>query len=204
MITLYDYLDSGNGYKVRLALSQLGVPFRLVEKDIMRGETRTPEFLAKNPNGRIPTVELEDGRLLFESGAILFYFAEGTKLFPQDRFQCAQVLQWMFFEQYSHEPYVAVARFWVKHTPERIEKEPALFAEKVQRGYQALDVMERHLDKRAFFVGDRYSIADIALYAYTHVAHEGRFELARYPHIRNWMERVASQANYVPITKRDY
>jgi glutathione S-transferase len=204
VLTLYDHLDSGNSYKIRLALTQLGIPFRLVQKDIMRGETRTADFLTKNPNGRIPTVELEDGRLIFESGAILYYFGDGTALFPGDRFDCAQVLQWMFFEQYSHEPYVAVARFWMKHTPERVKKEPALFAEKQRLGYAALDVMERHLTKRKFFVADRYSIADIALYAYTHVADEGGFDLEKYPKIRDWMDRVRSQVNYIPITQSEF
>src|SRR5262245_63416408 len=121
--------------------------------DIYQGATRTPEYLAKNPNGRIPLIELEDGRLLAESDAILFYFAEGTALLPEDRFERAQVLQWMFFEQYSHEPYVAVARFWLKHS-RRAQEEPDLFAEKQQRGYQAFDVMERHLDGRTVFVGE--------------------------------------------------
>ena len=204
MITLYDHLDSGNSYKVRLALTQLGVPFRLVQKDILHGETRTPEFLAKNPNGRIPTVELEDGRFLFESNAILFYFAEGTPLFPKDPFERGLAMQWMFFEQYSHEPYVAVARFWMKHAPERVKKEPALFAEKQRLGYAALDVMERHLEGRTFFVGERYSIADIALFAYTHVGHEGGFDLERYPRIRGWLDRVRAQPRHVPITKSDY
>ena len=203
MITLYDYIESGNGYKVRLALTQLGVPFRLVEKDILRGETRTPEFLAINGNGRIPAVELDDGRRLAESDAILFYFAEGTPLLPAEKFERAQVLQWMFFEQYSHEPYIAVARFWLLHTS-KPKEQPEAFAEKQQRGYQALEVMERHLEGRTFFVGERYTIADIALYAYTHVAHMGGFELERYPRVRAWLERVRAQPRHVPITKRDF
>ena len=194
MLTLYDYLPSGNGYKVRLLLSQLGTPFRLVEKDILKGETRTPEFLAINPNGRVPVLELDDGRRLAESGAILFYLADGTPLLPDDRYTRGEVLQWMFFEQYSHEPYIAVARFWTHYLGKAVD------AEKIERGYQALDVMERHLASRRFFVAERYSIADIALYAYTHVAHEGGFDLAAYPHVRTWLARVAAEPRHVPIT----
>ena len=203
MLTLYDYLPSGNGYKVRLLLSQLGVPFKLVEKDIQRGETRTPDFLVMNPNGRIPLLQLADGRYLSESDAILFYFAEGTAFLPEDRFMKADVLRWMFFEQYSHEPYVAVARAWVHVfgvTPERA----ARLQEKMDGGYAALGVMEEHLASRTWFVGERYTIADIALYAYTHVAHEGGFDLSRFPGVQRWLERVAAQPRYVPITKRDF
>ena len=196
MLTLYDYLPSGNGYKVRLLLSQLGRPFRLVEKDILEGETRTPEFLAMNPNGRIPVLELEDGRRLAESGAILFYLADGTPFLPDDGFTRAEMLQWMFFEQYSHEPYIAVARFWTHSLGKPVD------AEKMERGYQALDVMERHLASRRFFVGERYTIADIALYAYTHVAHEGGFDLVAYPNIRAWLSRVAAEPGHVPIMAR--
>src|SRR6184192_64685 len=160
MLTLYDYLPSGNGYKVRLLLSQLGIRFRLVETDILKGETRTPEFRAINPNGRIPVLELEDGRRLAESDAILFYLAEGTPFLPEERFARAEVLQWMFFEQYSHEPYIAVARAWLHvFTGPRVE--PERLREKMEGGYQALDVMERHLAERRFFVAERYTIADI-------------------------------------------
>jgi glutathione S-transferase len=203
MLTLYDYLPSGNGYKVRLLLSQLAVPFKLVEKDIQKGETRTPEFLAMNQNGRIPLLRLEDGRYLSESDAILFYFAEGTPFLPEERFMKADVLRWMFFEQYSHEPYVAVARAWVHVfgvTPERA----ARLQEKMDGGYAALGVMESHLATRAWFVGDRYSIADIALYAYTHVAPEGGFDLSRFPSVQRWLARVAAEPRHVPITKRDF
>jgi glutathione S-transferase len=203
MLTLYDYLPSGNGYKVRLLLSQLAVPFKLVEKDIQKGETRTPEFLAMNQNGRIPLLRLEDGRYLSESDAILFYFAEGTPFLPEERFMKADVLRWMFFEQYSHEPYVAVARAWVHVfgvTPERA----ARLQEKMDGGYAALGVMESHLATRAWFVGDRYSIADIALYAYTHVAPEGGFDLSRFPSVQRWLARVAAEPRHVPITKWDF
>ena len=200
MIRLYDYLPSGNGYKVRLLLTQLGIPFERIELDILKGTTRTPEFLQKNLNGRIPVVELEDGGFLAESNAILFYFAEGTSFLPADRWQRAQALQWMFFEQYSHEPNIATSRFWLQHfelTPER----KAALAQKRPLGYAALDVMEKHLTGRSFFVGEQYSIADIALYAYTHVAGEGGFDLAKYPNIRAWLERVQSQPKHIPITQ---
>ena len=198
MLTLYDYLPSGNGYKVRLLLAQLGVRFRLVEKDVMKGETRTSDFLAVNPNGRIPVLELEDGRRLSESDAILFYFAEGTRFLPEERFPRAEVLQWLFFEQYSHEPYIAVARFWTHFLGKAVD------AEKIERGYQALDVMERHLGTRRFFVAERYTIADVALYAYTHVAHEGGFDLAAYPNVRGWLGRVAAEPGHVAITHRAF
>ena len=200
MIRLYDYLPSGNGYKVRLLLTQLGIPFERIELDILKGTTRTPEFLQKNLNGRIPVVELEDGGFLAESNAILFYFADGTSFLPADRWQRAQALQWMFFEQYSHEPNIATSRFWLQHlelTPER----KAALAQKRPLGYAALDVMEKHVTGRSFFVGEQYSIADIALYAYTHVAGEGGFDLAKYPNIRAWLERVRSQPKHIPITQ---
>jgi len=200
---LYDYLPSGNGYKVRLLLSQLGIPFTLIEKDIAKGETRTPEFLALNPNGRIPVLGLDDGRHLSESDAILFYLAEGTPFLPEERFGRADVLRWMFFEQYSHEPYIAVARAWLQVLTGR-KYEPRELEAKMAGGYQALDVMERHLTERRFFVAERYTIADIALYAYTHVAHEGDFHLDRYPNVRTWLARVASQPGHVPITQREF
>jgi glutathione S-transferase len=198
---LYDYLSSGNGYKVRLALHQLGIPFELVQLDILKGETRTPAFLAKNPNGRIPTLELDDGTCLAESGAILWYLAEGTALLPTDRLQRARVLQWMFFEQYSHEPYVAVARAWL-HLFGLDDERRRQLPQKQKLGYDALAVMEGHLASHTFFVGERYSIADVALYAYTHVAHEGGFELDRFPQVRAWLGRVAAQPGYVPIDWR--
>ncbi|MDH3593897.1 MAG: glutathione S-transferase family protein [Rhodospirillales bacterium] len=198
MLRLYDYLDSGNGYKVRLLLNQLAIPFELIELDIIKGETRTPEFLARNPNGKIPVLELEDGTHLAESDAILFYLAEGTPFLPDDRLGRAQVLQWMFFEQYSHEPSVAVARFWLKHL-EMTEARRAALAEKQRQGRAALGVMEGHLEAREFFVGGAYSIADIALYAYTHVAGEGGFDLGDFPAIGAWLGRVRAQPGHVPI-----
>ena len=196
---LYDFLESGNGYKVRLVLHRLGVPFTRVELDIVAGATRTPEFLAKNPNGRIPTLELPDGTCLAESNAILFYLADGSPLLPDDRLERAQVLQWMFFEQYSHEPNIATSRFWLHHlelTPQR----RAALAEKKRAGDAALGVMETHLAARAWFVGERCTIADIALYAYTHVADEGGFDLQPFPAVRAWLARVASPPGHVPPT----
>jgi glutathione S-transferase len=201
MIRLYDYLGSGNGYKVRLLLTQLGVPFERIELDIIKGETRTPEFLRKFPNGRVPAVELDDARLLFESNAIISYFAEGTPFMPADRFQRGQVLQWLFFEQYSHEPYIASVRHLVIHPGVQDPRRTILETLMRPRGYDALGVMEGHLKSREWFVGEHYSIADIALYAYTHVADEGGFELAGYPAVRAWLGRVKSQPRYIPITQ---
>ena len=198
MLRLYDYLASGNAYKVRLLLHQLGIPFERVETDIVRGETRTPEFLARNPNGRIPTLELEDGTHLAESNAILFYLAEGTPFLPADRLERALVLQWMCFEQYSHEPNIATVRFWL-HTGLDDERR-AMLPMKRRLGHDALAVMDGHLRARSFFVGERYSIADIALFAYTHVAGEGGFDLEPYAAVRAWLDRVRAQPGHVPIT----
>ncbi|HZR81226.1 MAG TPA: glutathione S-transferase family protein [Candidatus Binatia bacterium] len=200
MLRLYDYLSSGNGYKIRILLSLLGIPFERIELDIVAGETRTPDFLARNPNGRIPVLELEDGTALAESNAILFYLADGTPYLPEGRLQRAQVLQWMFFEQYSHEPNIATSRFWLTHGLLTDERRP-LLAQKHALGVAALGVMERHLAGRDFFVGQRYSIADIALYAYTHVAGEGGFDLAPHPNVRAWLARVADRPGHVPITR---
>ncbi|WP_169568545.1 glutathione S-transferase family protein [Sneathiella limimaris] len=200
MYTLYDFLPSGNGYKVRLLLTQLGIPFTYVEKDILEGETRTDDFLKLNPNGRIPLLQLPNGDTLAESNAILNYLAEGTKFLPTDRLEKARALQWMFFEQYSHEPNIAVARFWLTHGTMTAEQK-ALMPEKQKGGYAALDVMEQQLSKSPYLVGGAYTIADIALYAYTHVAEEGGFDLANYPEVRAWLARVRSQPAHIPITK---
>lgn len=202
MLRLYDFLPSGNGYKVRLLLHKLGLPFELVELDISKGETRTPEFLKKNRNGRIPTLELEDGACLAESNAILCFLAEGTEFWPADRLARARTLQWLFFEQYSHEPYIAVARAWTHVLGGMTELQQAQLPAKIKGGYQALDVMEEALAGRRFLVDDRFGLADIALYAYTHVADEGGFDLASYPAIRAWLDRVASLPRHVPITWR--
>lgn len=200
MITLYDNVDSGNGYKARLLLHLLDIPYRRVELDIDRSESRTPEFLAKNPNGRIPTLELDDGTYLPESNAILFYLADGTPYLPQGRLARAQALQWMFFEQYSHEPYVATPRYIIRHLGRdhpRIRELP----ERLEHGRQALGVMEHHVTTRRFFVDERITIADIALYAYTHVAHEGDHDLRPYPAVRAWLDRVARQPGHIPLAR---
>ena len=202
-VRLHDYLPSGNGYKVRLLLTQLGIPFQRIEYDITRGETRTPEFLQNvNANGRIPVLETEEGTLLPESNAILFYLAEGTRFLPQDRLEKARTLQWMFFEQYSHEPNVAVARAWLHvFDVEMTEDRRAALETRQKLGYDALGIMEKHLKSNDYFVGGSYSVADIALYAYTHVADEGGFDLGGYPAILAWLERVSSQPKYIPITQ---
>jgi glutathione S-transferase len=199
MLRLYDYFDSGNGYKVRLALAQLTIPYRLIAVDIDKGETRTPEFLAMNPNGRIPLLALENGAYLAESNAILCYLAEGTELMPGDALARAQILQWLFFEQYSHEPNIATARYWLRHGLLNPAREPA-FAQKRLAGYAALAVMENHLATRDFFVG-AYSIADIALYAYTHVAAQGEFDLVRFPSVTAWLDRVKAQPGHVAMAE---
>jgi glutathione S-transferase len=199
---LHDNLSSGNGYKVRLLLAQLGLPYERVEYDIDRGETRTAGFLEKvNANGRVPVLETDDGELLPESGAILFYLAEGTPFLPEGRFERARVLQWMFFEQYSHEPNIATRRFWITHDVEMTEERRLSLVTKRELGYAALAVMEGHLTDHDFFVASRYSIADIALYAYTHVADEGGFDLAGFPAVRAWIDRVRSQLAHIPITQ---
>ena len=201
MLTLYDYLDSGNGYKIRLLCALLNEPYRWVEVDILKGATRTSEFLAKNPNGRIPTLQLADGTFLAESNAILWYLAEGSPFIPAQRLQRAQVLQWMFFEQYSHEPYVATPRFIKKHLPADSPRQAEL-PKRLAQGRAALAVMDAHLKNEAYFVAGRYTIADIALYAYTHVAPEGGLDLDPYTNVRAWVERVASAARHVPLTRR--
>ena len=199
---LHDNLSSGNGYKVRLLLAQLGLPFERVEYDIDRGETRTPGFLESvNPNGRIPVLQTDEGELLAESGAILFYLAEGTPFLPEGRLDRAHVLRWMFFEQYSHEPNVATPRYWATHGVEMTEERRLSLPTKRRLGHAALGVMEGHLGRNDLFVGGRYTVADIALYAYTHVAYEGGFDLAGYPAVRAWIGRVASQPGHIPITQ---
>lgn len=193
MIRLHDNRSSGNGYKVCLLLAQLGLPFERIEHDIDRGETRTPEFLEKvNANGRVPVLE-EDGKFLSQSNAILSYLADGTPFVPNGRFERARVLSWMFFEQCSHEPNIATPRYWITHR--------VAMNQERRLGYDALGVMEGHLRGQKFFVGDRYSVADIALYAYTHVAHQGGFDLGDLPKVRAWLERVAEQPGHVSISE---
>ncbi len=193
---VYGMSSSGNCYKVRLLLEQLAAPYDWVEIDTRSGVTRSSEFLARNPNGRVPLLELAAGQYLSESDAILFYLAEGTDFWPRDRRQRAEVLQWMFFEQYSHEPYIAVARFICAFLPPQDPRRAEL-PRLQQRGNDALAVMEQHLRQRAYLVADRYSIADIALYAYTHAAADGGFELTRYPAICAWLARIESQPRFV-------
>ncbi len=200
MIVLYNSQVSGNCYKVRLLLAQLGVPYEKREVDVVDRSNR-PELLGElNPALRVPTVVLDDGRPLGESGAILWYFGEGSRFVPDDPYERAQVLQWMFFEQYDHEPALAVARFLIGYAQlprEQYEKRlPRLW----EQGAKALDAMERHLDGRAFLVGDGMTLADIALYAYTHVAEEGEFDLSDRPAIRAWLDRVAAEPGHVPMT----
>lgn len=199
-LRLYDFLPSGNGYKIRLLLTQMGMPFERVNINILKGESRTSAFLSKNPNGKIPVLEIETGQYLAESNAILVYLSECTEFLPYDRFLRAQVLQWLFFEQYSHEPFIATSRFWISILGKAEEYRTAI-EQKREPGYAALSVMETHLIKRNFFVGERYTIADIALFAYTHVADEGGFDLTKFPAIQAWIEQVKSQPRYISITQ---
>ena len=197
---LYDDPMSGNGYKVRLLLSHLGLSYQYIPIDILRGESRTEAFLQKNLNGRIPVLELDDGSHLAESNAILYFLSQGTEYWPAERYTQAQVMQWLFFEQYSHEPNIATPRFWLKtgileDTPFNTE----LLTQKQRAGNQALAVMNQHLASHTFFVSERYSIADIALYAYTHVAGEGGFELSQYPAVVAWLQRVREQPRHITI-----
>jgi glutathione S-transferase len=200
MTVLHQMQMSGNCYKVRLAARQLGVELTLQDYGLHDGSTRKSDFLSKNPNGRVPLLEFEDGRRLSESDAILWYLSEDTFLLPVDRWSRAEVLQWMFFEQYSHEPYIAVARFWLSFaSKEELDKRRNLVPEWHAKGNAALGVMQNHLARRDWFAGSRYSIADIALYAYTHCAADGGFDLTAYPAVRAWLRRVASEPGHVPI-----
>lgn len=192
---VYGDIQSGNCYKIKLLLALLGIPHEWVHVDILNGDTRKPEFIGKNPNGKIPLLELDDGRCLSESNAILNFLAAGTPFLPEDRFALAQVQQWQFFEQYSHEPYIAVARYIAKYLglPENRKAE---YESKQEGGHRALAVMELHLSKFQYFVGNSLTTADIALYAYTHVAGEGGFDLGAYPSIQAWLERVEQHSGY--------
>ncbi|MFA5938302.1 MAG: glutathione S-transferase family protein [Sinimarinibacterium sp.] len=198
MYTLYGMTGSGNCYKPLLAMKQLGIPHRWQEVAVVKGETRTPEFLAKNPNGKVPLLELPDGRLLAESNAMLCYLAEGTPLLPSERYERALVLQWLFFEQYSHEPYIATVRFWVHYLGKRDEWREKI-REAMKKGYAALGVMEQQLRKTSFIAGNDYTVADIALYAYTHVAHQGGYRLDDYPQVQAWLQRVERQPGFVSM-----
>lgn len=198
MYKIYGDVNSGNCYKVKLLAKQLGVPFEWINVETLKKETQSLEFLKKNPNGKIPLLETEDGRFLAESNAILHFLAEGTSFLPQERYEHAQVLQWLFFEQYSHEPYIATARYIIRYLGRPPEMEQTLQA-KMAPGNKALRVMEEHLQSRPYFVGDRYTIADIGLFAYTHVANEGNFSLAEFPSICKWIDRVKLQPGFVEI-----
>ena len=197
-VTVHGMSTSGNCHKVRLLLEQLGRPYTWIEVDSAHGGTRTPEYLAKNPNGKVPMLERADGAILVESNAILCWLAEGSPYLPADAWQRAQALSWLFFEQYSHEPYIAVARFirgWTPLDSPRRADLPRLH----ERGMQALAVMEKHLAQAAWFTGPAYGVADIALFAYTHCAGEGGFDLAAFPHITDWLARVRAQPGFVPM-----
>ena len=196
MYKVYGDYKSGNCYKVKLMLNLLGIPYEWIDIDILKGDTQTPEFLAKNPNGKVPVLELEDGTCLWESNAILNFLADGSEFLPTEPRLRTQVLQWQFFEQYSHEPYIAVARFiqfYLGLPEERLEE----YRKLQKRGYRALEVMEQQLQRTPYLVGEHFSIADVTLYAYTHVAHQGGFDLSRFPGIQAWIQRVASQPRYV-------
>ena len=196
MFKVYGDYRSGNCYKIKLMLELLGLPYEWVAVDILKGETQSEAFLAKNPNGKIPVLQLEDGTCLWESNAILNFLADGSEFLPTEPRLRTQVLQWQFFEQYSHEPYVAVARFIQLYQGLPAERQKA-YEECHVRGYKALKVMELQLSRTPYLVGEHYSIADIALYAYTHVADEGGFDLTPYPAVRGWLERVASHPRHV-------
>jgi glutathione S-transferase len=200
-LRLYGMTGSGNCYKPALAMRQLGMPFEWVEVDILSGASRTPQFLARNPNGKVPLLEVTDGgetRALAESNAMLCYLAEGTHLLPDERWARAQALQWLFFEQYSHEPYIATVRFWVHYLHKQEEWKDKI-GEAMKKGYAALGVMEQRLARTPYLAGAAYTIADIALYAYTHVAHEGGYSLESYPAIRAWLGRVERHPGFTPM-----
>jgi glutathione S-transferase len=199
MYTLYSMRRSGNCYKVRLALTQLDIPHELIEIDILKGETRTPEFLAMNPSGHVPLLQVGRDRYIAESNAILWYVAGGTPLMPEDRVERAEMLQWMFFEQHSLEPNLGAAYFWLTLVKGGRELQQHALEDWMEEGYRALGVMERHLTRHRFVAADRYSIADIALYAYTHVAHTCDYELERFPAVRDWLARVADQPRHVAM-----
>jgi glutathione S-transferase len=198
VVLLYDSPVSGNCYKVRLLLAHLGIPYERRTLDVVDRSNRPDVLGGLNPALRVPTLVLDDGSPLAESGAIIWYLGEGTRFVPEDRYERAQVLQWMFFEQYDHEPAIAVARFWLAYSG-RPEEFVDRLPERQTAGARALAAMERHLEGRKFLVGDRLTLADIALYAYTHVADEGGFDLQPYPAIRDWLGRVASERGHVPI-----
>jgi len=199
MYTLYSMQRSGNCYKVRLAFAQLEIPYRNVEIDLLKGESRTPEFLAKNPNGRVPLLEVAPGRYLPESNAILWYIAGGTPLAPENRIDRAETLQWMFFEQHSLEPNLGAARFWLTMVKGGRELQRHSLEDWTEKGYRALSVMDQHLRHHRFFAANRYTIADIALYAYTHCAEETGFDLSGFSAIGRWLRRVEDQPGHITM-----
>jgi len=198
-ITLYGDSRSGNCYKLQLLCAELGIGYDWREVDILKGDTHTPEFLAKNPNGKIPMLELPDGRCLAESNAILCFLAEGSDLLRGEPFKRAEILQWLFFEQYSHEPFIATSRFIIKYLGRPPEREADL-QQKREGGLKALAIMESALQGTPYLTGEDFNIADIALFAYTHVSHEGGFPLDAYPAIRGWIERIEARPKYVPMS----
>src|ERR1700726_429536 len=202
MYTLYSRQRSGNSYKVRLALAQLRIPYRLVEIDILKGESRTPEFLSKNPNGQVPLLEAAPGRYLAESNAILWHLASRTPLRPEHRLDRAEALQWMFFEQHSIEPHIGSAYFWLTLVKGGRDLQQHAFEDWMEEGNRALGVMDKHLALHDYFAADRYTIADIALYAYPHVAHQCDFDLTAFPAIRAWLDRVSNEPGHVAMEFR--
>lgn len=200
-LKIYGDSRSGNCYKIQLLCAEMGIDYDWEEVDILAGDTRTPQFLEMNANGRIPLLALPDGRYLPESNAILYYLADGSDFFAGDAYTRAEIMQWLFFEQYSHEPYIATSRFIIKYlgTP---ENKQAVLQEKKAGGLAALGIMEQQLTDQTFFTGEYFNIADIALFAYTHVAEEGGFELAGYPNVRAWIERIEKRPNFVPMAKK--
>jgi glutathione S-transferase len=199
MYKLYDFLPSGNSYKIRLLLNLLDIPVTRIDVNILERETRTSEFLAKNPYGKIPLLEIAPEQFIAESNAILYYLSQDTEYFPTDKYTQAQIMQWLFFEQFNHEPNIATARYWISilQQPEKHEEQ---LKHKQRLGNVALGIMEQHLRNCDFLVGDRYTIADISLYAYTHVADEGGFDLNQYPAILAWLERIKVHPKHILIT----
>jgi glutathione S-transferase len=199
MYTLYSMQSSGNSYKVRMLLARLGIRYRLVETDIFKGDNRTPDFLAKNPEGHVPVLELAAKHYLPESNAILVYLAEGTTYLPSDRLDRAEVLRWMFFEQHNHEPAIAAARWWLHLVKGGRDLRTHDIEGWMEHGYEALTLMDRHLADHRYFVGNHTTVADLALYAHTHVAREGDFELGGFANIIDWLARIASEPGHVPM-----
>jgi glutathione S-transferase len=203
MYNLYSMQRSGNSYKVRLALALLNAPYRAIEIDILRGESRTPEFLAKNPSGQVPLLEVGEGRYLAESNAILWYVAGGTPLAPESRVERAEALQWMFFEQHALEPNIGAAYFWLALVKGGRDLQTHALEDWMERGYAALQVMDNHLKTNDYFAAGQFTVADIALYGYTHVAGEGGFNLDNFPHVTAWLARVAAQPGHVTIDHKN-